>query len=161
MVKVKSKSSKLSTSSNSKKIKHKTKINSKPKYQNYKLQVNRLESKFKSKEKDTRDLIEKCFPAPQFTNTRFNHNLDECLEIFSHKKKSIIIIINSANDYSTKLEDEIKSDINVLKQIIDKLNSLHDELLIQMSETDNDDFENLLDEMDILINSVKDYNFDN
>ena len=158
-IKTKPKRSKLSNSQ-TKRIKNKSKVNSKPKYQNYKFQANKLKSKFQSKEKNMRNLIEKCFPAPQITNIKFNHLVDQCSETFYNKIKSIMTIIDTANDYSPKLENEIKSDIEDLKQIISKINSLHEELLIHMSETDNENFDNLLEEMDMLINSVKDYEFD-
>ena len=46
-----------------------------------------------------------------------------------------------------------------LNEIINKLNSLN-ELLIIQSETDNEDIGFLRDEMDILINSVKNYKLD-
>ena len=130
---------------------------SKPNYYNYKTQTNRFKSQFDKKEKEVRGLIEKCFPAPQMTNSKFNATVDECSRVFDQKVKSIMTILESTNEYSDKLKKEIESDIEILKEINVKLDLLYDELLIIQSESDNGDVEILLDEMDNLIKSVNEY----
>lgn len=138
----------------------KTDLSSQPDYYRYKVQTTALKSKFAKKEQNVRSLIEKCFPAPQITNSKFNGIVDECSNVFVHKSESIMVILDATNEYSDKLEDEIKSDLDILNEINNKLDSLHEELLIIQSETNNDDIDFLLDEMDILIKSVKDYKMD-
>ena len=91
------------------------------------------------------------------TNTKFNNEVDNCSRIFSEKYESTIMIIESASVDSTQLDDEIKSNITVLKEITDKLNMLHEELLISMSKSNDNDVEILLEDMGRLIDSVKDY----
>lgn len=68
-----------------------------------------------------------------------------------------MLILESADVDSTKLDDEIKSNMAVLKEINDKLNLLHEELLISISKSGNSDVEILLEEMGRLIDSVKEY----
>ena len=135
----------------------KVSISSKPNYYNYKVQVNSLKSKFIKKEQNVRELIEKCFPAPQMTNAKFISMVDECSRIFNQNVESTMLIIESTNKYSDKLEDQLKSEIEILKELNIKLDLLRDELLIVHSENDNPDANMLFDEMDNLIESVKNY----
>ena len=110
------------------------------------------------KEENARLLIEKRFPAPQITNDKFNAIVDECHDVFYHRTDIIRTIIASSNEYSGKLEDEIQSNILVLNEINSKMDTLNDELLINISESGSKDVQNLLDEIDMLTDSVKDYN---
>lgn len=133
------------------------KYNSEPKNYIYKNYIIELNSQFKFKEKNTRKLIEKCFPAPQMTNDKFNNDVDNCSRIFSKKYENTMIILESASINSTKLEDEIKANVNVLKEINNQLNLLHEELLINISKSGDKDVEILLEDIGRLIDSVKDY----
>ena len=132
-------------------------ISSKPDYYTYKVQVNSLKSKFIKKEQNVRELVEKCFPAPQMTNTKFISMVDECSKIFNQNVESAMLIIESTNKYSDKLENQLKSEIEILKELNIKLDLLRDELLIVHSENDNPDADMLFNEMDSLIESVKNY----
>ena len=129
----------------------------KSKNHDYMHQINEIQSQFHLKEQNTRNLIDKCFPAPQITNTKFNDDVDECMKLFSHKFECIQIILKSTQEYSVKLDKEVQSNIEVLKEINNNLGSLHDELLIKLSQRGDEDIENMLEEMGRLINSVKDY----
>ena len=102
-------------------------------------------------------MIEKCFPAPQITNTKFNNDVDNCSRIFSEKYENTMLILESANVDSTKLDNEIKSNVTVLKEISGKLNLLHEELLISISKSGDSEVEIVLEDMGRLIDSVKDY----
>ena len=141
--------------------KHNTKKDKKDfhsqKNQFYKLKINKLNSQFQSNEKNTKDLIEKCFPAPQMTNSKFNHEVDQCSILFHQKFENTMMMIDSITRYSDKLENEIILNIESLNGINNKLNSLHDELLINISKSGDKDIENLLGDMVRLIDSVKYY----
>lgn len=141
----------------SKKNNIKRKSNLEPKNYIYKDYIIKLMAHFQFKEKNTRKLIEKCFPAPQITNIKFNDDVDNCSRIFLEKYENTMLILESADVDSTKLDDEIKSNMAVLKEINDKLNLLHEELLISISKSGNSDVEILLEEMGRLIDSVKEY----
>lgn len=103
---------------------------------------------FDSKEKIAREMIERRFPAPQLTNTKFNTVLDNCKEIV----ESQIEILNALTP-TEKTKYEIDSRKKLIKQIISKIDDLTNELIL--SEESN--LEEVIDNMDELINSVKDY----
>lgn len=126
-------------------------------FKSYENEILDLKSNFIIKQDTARELIEKRFPSPQITNTKFNSIVDECGEIFDEKYEVILTIIKSTNEYSSKLDDEIKTNINVLIEINNKLDKLTNELLINISETKNNDVNNLFYEVDMLIDSIKDY----
>lgn len=103
---------------------------------------------FESKEKIAREMIERKFPAPQMTNTKFNGVLDNCKDVV----ESQIEILNTLT-LTEKTKYEISSRKKLIKQVISKLDDLTNELIL--SEENN--LENVIDEMDNLIKSVKDY----
>ena len=103
---------------------------------------------FESKEKIAREMIEKRFPAPQITNTKFNSVLDNCNEVV----KSQIDILNTITP-TEKTKYEIASRKKLIKQLISKIDDLTNELIL--SEENN--IEDVVEEMDNLINSVKEY----
>lgn len=134
---------------------HKVKNNSI--FISYEKKLLELKSNFIIKQDTARELIEKRFPSPQITNNKFNSIVDECGEIFDEKYEVILTIIKSSNEYSSKLDDEINTNIDVLIEINNKLDKLTNELLINMSETKNNNVNKLFDEVDMLIDSIKDY----
>ena len=114
-------------------------------------------SEYKVKEAHTRNLIEKRFEPPQLTYSRFIGVVDKSTKMFNHQSDSALTMINLANDYSPKIENEIKSKISVLRQIISKLDDLTNELVLTMEKSDDDEINSLFDDMSNLINSVNDY----
>ena len=62
-------------------------------------------------------------------------------------------------DNNELVEKEIDSKIKTLETFVDKMEDLINELVIHLSsnEKDNDDINNLFNDMDDLIHSVKDY----
>lgn len=141
----------------SKPITNNKKTIKKPVFDSYKIQTENLKSKFDLKEQNVRNLIEKRFPSPQITNTKFNSIIDECCEVFNQKTEVIATIVDSTTEYSSKIENEIKSNIDVLKEINNKLDNLTNELITALSEEKNEDVKDLLDEIDLLTESIKDY----
>ena len=93
-------------------------------------------------------MIEKRFPAPQLTNTKFNAVLDNCKEVV----ESQIEILNALTP-TDKTKYEIDSRKKLIKQLIGKVDDLTNELIL--SEENN--IEEVIDEMDNLISSVKEY----
>lgn len=126
-------------------------------FDSYKIQVNNLKSKFDIKEENVRNLIEKRFPSPQITNAKFNSIVDECCDVFNQKTEVITTIVDSTTKYSSKIENELKSNINVLKEINNKLDNLTNELIIALSEEKNTDVEDLFVDIDNLTESIKEY----
>lgn len=103
---------------------------------------------FESKEKIAREMIEKKFPAPQLTNSKFNAVLDNCRSVV----ESQIEIINALIP-TQKTKVEIDSRKKLIKQLISKVDDLNNELLL----SEENDIENAIDDVDELINSVNDY----
>lgn len=103
---------------------------------------------FEAKEKIAREMIERRFPAPQMTNTKFNSVLDNCKEVV----ESQIKILNALTP-TEKTKYEIASRKKLIKQLISKVDDLTNELIL--SEENN--IEEVIEDMDNLINSVKDY----
>ena len=103
---------------------------------------------FESKEKIAREMIEKKFPAPQLTNSKFNAVLDNCRSVV----ESQIEIINALIP-TQKTKVEIDSRKKLIKQLISKVDDLNNELLL----SEENDIEDVIDDVDELISSVKDY----
>ena len=123
----------------------------------YEKQIDDLESEFSSKEANVRDLIEKRFKPPQLTYTKFITVVDKSSELFKNQVEASRTIINLSSDCSPKIEDELKSKIDVLKTIIDKLDDLTNELVLVEDKAQDDDIHELFDDMGDLIKSVKEY----
>ena len=104
---------------------------------------------FESKEKIAREMIEKKFPAPQLTNSKFNAVLDNCRNVV----ESQIEVLNALTP-TEKTKHEIDSRKKLIKQLISKIDDLTNELIL--SEENN--IEDVIEDMDNLINSVKEYN---
>ncbi len=74
---------------------------------------------------------------------------------FQQQVGVVLTMITSLVEYSHKLEYESIKHF-VLREINNKLDSLSDKLLISMSKTEGKDINELLEEIDILTDSVKD-----
>ena len=94
-------------------------------------------------------MIEKKFPAPQLTNSKFNAVLDNCQDVV----ESQIKVLNALTP-TEKTKPEIDSRKKLIKQLISKIDDLTNELIL--SEENN--IEDVIEDMDSLINSVKEYN---
>ena len=75
--------------------------------------------------KIAREMIEKRFPAPQITNTKFNAVLDNCKEVVEAQIKTL-----NALTPTEKTAYEIKSRKKLIKQVITKIDDLTNELIL-------------------------------
>lgn len=66
-------------------------------------------------------------------------------------------MINLADEYSPRIVSEVESKIDILKSIIENLDDLSNELILNNNLSNKDDVDNLINDMDNLIDSVKDY----
>lgn len=128
-----------------------------PEYMGYVTQLDELNSKFKSKEKSTRALIEKRFEPPQLTYTRFIGGVDKSAEMFKIHSDAAYSMINLADEYSPRIAGEIESKIDILTSINEKMDNLANELVLSGDISKKEDVDNVMGEMDNLIDSVKDY----
>lgn len=128
-----------------------------PEYAEYTRQLDELNSKFIKREKSTRDLIAKRFEPPQLTYTRFITGVDKSSELFKKHRDSAYTMINLADEYSPRIASEIEAKIDILKEILDKMEGLSNELIVSDSITTKEDVDGLMGEMDNLIQSVREY----
>lgn len=126
-------------------------------YRRYETEVIELQKQYSIKEKHARELIEKRFAPPQLTYTRFISVVDKSTELFNKQSDSTLAMIRIASEYSAKVENEIRTRIDILKSITDKLDDLINEFVITMDDSNDEEIGNLFDDMSNLIKSVKDY----
>ena len=123
----------------------------------YQSQLDDLREEYDVKEKRLRDLIAKRFEPPQLTYNKFISAVDNSTSIFNEKADSIQSIIDLATEDSKRIDDEIKSRMDILKSLISKIDDLTDELVLNMDKSGDENVKDLLDDMNYLIDSVKDY----
>ncbi len=129
-------------------------------YTFYKNRVKSLRETYETKEAKVMELLEKKFPAGQISYYRFKDEVDNCRVSFFKEADSAQSMIDLSDEYSDKIATELKNKIKTLESIVGKLNDLQSELIISISNADDDgdeEIKNLIDEMNELINSVKDY----
>lgn len=103
---------------------------------------------FENKEMIAREMIEKKFPSPQMTNSKFNGVLDNCKKVV----ESQVEILNALT-LTEKTKYEIESRKDLIKQVISKVDDLTNELIL----SEKGSIDNSIMELDELIESVKDY----
>ncbi len=93
------------------------------------------------------------------TYEKFMSTLRSCSNLFYEQVESTLNIINFSSDNSPKVEYEIKNRIDILKLIIEKVDELTNELVLNMGslDSDSDEIRYLVEDMEKLIKSVKDY----
>jgi hypothetical protein len=125
----------------------------------YESEINDLKVLFDVKESVVRDLIAKRFEPPQITYDRFISMVDKSHKMFYGQVDSATNIINLASDDSPRIHDELKNKIRNMKTIIDQIEELTNELVINISseKQSDEDVKILLDDMENLIGSVKEY----
>lgn len=122
----------------------------------YQKNVNFLEKVFNAKVKIVKDLIEEKFPAPQLTNTKFNNSIDECSKLFNSQLKIINQLLTVNSDYSL-IKDELDNRLKLLQKIITVIDELTNELIIKIGDESTENVEDILENMNQLIKSIKYY----
>lgn len=125
----------------------------------YEKEINNLKVLFNVKEEVVRELIEKRFEPPQITYDKFISSIDNCHKLFYAQSDAALNIINLAVEDTPRVQDEIKNKIDAMKTIINQIEDLTNELVINISSSNEseDEVKNLLDDMENLIDSVKEY----
>ena len=118
-----------------------------------------LNNKLLENKSSIKDLIEKYFTPPQLTYDRFMNVVDSSHKMFYNQHDSALNIINLAAEDTPRIESELEAKLSNMKAIIDQIEELTNELVINLSSDDktNEDVKNLLEEMENLISSVKEY----
>lgn len=128
-------------------------------FKKYEKEVNNLKVLFDVKEHVVRDLIKQRFEPPQITYDKFISMIDSCHKLFYEQADSTLNIIKLAVEDTPRIEDEIKNRIDVMKNIINQIEELTNELVININseEGSQEEVKNLIDDMENLIVSVKEY----
>ena len=123
----------------------------------YEKQINELKKEYDSKEKNVKGLIEKRFSPPQITYDKFMSSISNCNNVFNSQYQSAINIVQLASHDTPKIDMELENKIQALKSIIKFIDDLTGELLINLNSKSDKDVEKLSDDMQNLIDSVKNY----
>jgi len=125
----------------------------------YEKEINELKVLFDVKEQVVRDLIGKRFAPPQITYDKFISIIDSSHKLFYKQADSATNIINLAAEDTPRVQNEIQAKIDAMHTIIDQIEKLTNELVINISNESgsDEDVKSLLDDMENLIGSVKEY----
>ncbi len=126
----------------------------------YRSQIEDLKSLYEVKEKIAKELIEKRFEPPQLTYDKFITSVNNCTELFNNQADVTLNMINLATEHTPEMDYEIESRINILKSIIEKIDSLTNALVINIGQSQSEEdkeINNLLEDMENLIDSIKEY----
>lgn len=125
----------------------------------YEKEINNLKVLFNVKQEVVRDLIKKRFEPPQITYDKFINTIDKSQKLFNTQAESAMNIINLAVEDTPRIESELDSKIDSMKKIINQIEELTNELVININSTEESSGEVkiLLDDMENLIDSIKDY----
>ena len=124
----------------------------------YRRRLNELKAMYEVKEKNARRLVERRFTPPQLTYDRFMLSIENSNRMFKQNADALSNILDLASEDSKKIEEEIKSRMDVLESLVDKMDHLVNELVLSLNE-DNDtgNHTSFLHDFDYIIDSVKDY----
>lgn len=86
-------------------------------------------------------------------------SIDSCHKLFYQEADAAQNIIRLAAEDTPRVQSELKSKMDVMKRIIDQIEELTNELVINISSKDGstEEVSDLLDNMENLIDSVKEY----
>lgn len=125
----------------------------------YEKEISNLRVVFDVKQGVVRDLIKKRFEPPQITYDKFITSIDKSEKLFNTQAESALNIINMAAEDTPRIQSEIEAKIDVMKRIISQIEDLTNELVININSSgeSSEEAENLLDNMENLTDSVKEY----
>ena len=131
-----------------------------PKFIEYERQILKIKQEFSYKKIKATELIEKRFAPPQITYDKFISTVENVDKVFMSESETALDMIRYSNEYSEDMDAQIKIRIKTLKLFSKQIDDLTKELLINMSNDSNSDetIKNLINQMDNLIDSVKEYN---
>ena len=125
----------------------------------YDAKIKELEIEYDVKQSKAKELVEKLFDPDHLAYKRFTSSITKSNNLFDIQvgiAKKMTEIDTHDNPFVVK---EIDEKIATLETFVDKMEDLINELIIHLSSNkkDNEDINNLFNDMDDLINSVKDY----
>lgn len=126
--------------------------------QSFKKEANNLKVLFDVKEGSVKDLIEKKFEPPQITYDKFISLVDNSHSVFYKQYDAVIEITQFASEDNEDVRNELNLKIQYMKDIINYIEDLTNELVLNINDNDsNEEVKDLLEEMENLVDSVKEY----
>lgn len=121
--------------------------------------IDDLEDEYNLKQKRATELVEKLFDPNHMAYNKFSSSIKKSNQLFANQLNVTRKMVELDSDNNELVEKEIDEKIKTLDTFIDKMDDLINELVIHLSSNkdDTDDINNLFNEMDDLIHSVKDY----
>ena len=125
----------------------------------YDSKITELEQEYNLKQAKASELVAKLFDPNHMAYERFTTSITKSNNLFSIQVDVARKMAELDTSESPFVVRELDAKIETLQAFIDKMEDLTNELIIHMSSNkkDNDDIHNLFNDMDDLIDSVKDY----
>ncbi|WP_405293320.1 zinc-ribbon domain-containing protein [Methanobrevibacter sp.] len=124
----------------------------------YKSKIDEIEADYNSKQAKAKELVEKLFDPSHMAYSKFSNAIKKSNQLFSNQL-AIAHKMVELDENNNLVEGELENKIKTLNTFVDKMEDLTNELVIHLSSNkdDNEDINNLFNDMDDLIDSVKDY----
>ena len=121
--------------------------------------INELEQEYNKKQVNASELVGKLFDPNHMSYMKFTNAIQKSNQLFKNQIEIAKRMVELYSNGNADVEDELKSKIKTLNTFIDKMEELTNEMVIQLSSNkdDKDEINNLFNDMDNLIDSVKDY----
>lgn len=125
----------------------------------YDAEISELEKEYDIKQSKAKELVEKLFDPNHMSYERFMSSITKSNNLFSTQVEIAKKMSELNNEENPFVEKELVNKIGTLKTFVDKMEDLISELIIHMSSNkeDSEDIDTLFQDMDDLIDSVKDY----
>ncbi|WP_295722150.1 hypothetical protein [uncultured Methanobrevibacter sp.] len=126
--------------------------------QSFRKEAYNLKVLFDVKENSVKDLIEKKFDPPQITYDKFITLVDNSHFVFYKQYDAIIDITQFASEDNEDVRKELNLKLQNMKDIINYIEELTNELVLNINDDNsNEEVKELLEEMENLVDSVKEY----
>lgn len=118
-----------------------------------------IENEYDLKQKRAKELVNKLFDPGHMAYNKFLSSINNSNQLFANQLDVAKKMTEVDVEDNAFVEREINNKIKTLETFIDKMDDLINELVIHLSSNkkDDDDVNNLFNDMDDLIHSVKDY----
>lgn len=125
----------------------------------YSAKIDELEEEYDIKQSKAKELVNKIFDPNHMAYDRFTSSITKSNNLFSTQVGIARRMVELDSEENPFVEKELRGKIDTLQAFIDKMDDLISELIIHMSSNkqDTEDINNLFNDMDDLIDSVKDY----
>ena len=121
--------------------------------------ISAIEKEYNLKQSRALDLVEKLFTPDDMAYEKFTSSISKSNQIFNDQLGVVKKMVELDFDENELVEGEIENKIKTLRVFIQKIDALINELIINLgsNKKDDDDVNNLFEDMNDLIDSVKNY----